>query len=461
MFSFPRSVYFKTSFAGLMSVLAICMISSCGGGGGGGGEDETPTPPSPGLERISQTAAGEDANSHSTEPALDASGRFVAFNTNAFNLHPVITGTERVLVHDRNDGSFFRADTSLAEEGSYKTFGPKPIAISGSGQFIFFSTRQDTLIADDNNDALDIYFRDSHRDPPNPIWRASLDNSGNEANGDSLRPDATYSGRYVVYDSHASNLVDDDTNGEGDVFLSDILNYNRRMSLTDGDSDEADGQSWDPAIDDDGRLVVFTTNAGNLGSPFGGGRAIIVLRDWVDETTTVVSTDASGVLANASSDEAEISGDGTHVVFTSSADNLVAGDTNGVEDIFVKNLATGAISRVSVDSDGAQGNGDSGFAELSADGRYVVFTSVASNLVSDDANGMRDAFVHDRVTGITRRVSEALDGTEGNGEAGEIVAISADGSVIAFSSSSSNLVIGDDNGEEDVFVAIIPPAAGG
>ncbi|GCL34971.1 hypothetical protein SR1949_00630 [Sphaerospermopsis reniformis] len=138
-------------------------------------------------------------------------------------------------------------------------------------------------------------------------------------------------------------------------------------------------------------------------------------------------------------------------MFTSNATNLVSGDTNNSYDVFVKDLTTNTITRVSTASNGTQGNIDSGDASISANGRYVVFESTATNLVSNDYNYTRDVFVKDLTTGITTRVSTAADGTEGDGYS-EKTAISADGRYVVFSSLASNLVSGDTNNDYDVFV---------
>jgi Tol biopolymer transport system component len=140
------------------------------------------------------------------------------------------------------------------------------------------------------------------------------------------------------------------------------------------------------------------------------------------------------------------------VAFDSTASNLVPGDANGRFDVFVHDRVTGTTTHVSVGSDGTQGNGDSLRPFISADGRYVAFDSTASNLVAGDTNGVQDIFVHDRVTGTTTHVSVASDGTQGNDDSVG-PSLSGDGRFVAFLSWASNLVPGDTNGAVDVFVA--------
>src|SRR4029077_12403300 len=133
--------------------------------------------------------------------------------------------------------------------------------------------------------------------------------------------------------------------------------------------------------------------------------------------------------------------------------NLVGGDTNGVRDVFVRDLVTGTTTRVSVGAGGAQANGASSNARISADGRFVVFTSLASNLVAGDTNGVADVFERDLANGQTTRVSVSAGGVQGNDTSGGAASgVSADGGTISFSSAASNLVAGDTNHSRDVFV---------
>src|SRR5438132_192115 len=168
-------------------------------------------------------------------------------------------------------------------------------------------------------------------------------------------------------------------------------------------------------------------------------------------STKRVSVDSLGAQAIGDSEGPSISADGRFVAFYSSAANLVGGDTNGVRDVFVRDRKTGKTTRVSVDSHGAQGNGDSDGPSISADGRFVAFLSTAGKLVGGDTNGARDVFVRDRKAGKTRRVSVGPHGAQGKG-ASFVPSISANGRFVAFSSVASNLVAGDTNTASDIFV---------
>ena len=159
--------------------------------------------------------------------------------------------------------------------------------------------------------------------------------------------------------------------------------------------------------------------------------------------TTRVSVDSSGAEANGRSTQSAISDDGRFVAFESGASNLVSGDTNNVDDIFVHDRQTGTTTRVSIDSSGVEANGYSASPVISNDGCVVAFYSEATNLVDGDTNGMGDVFVHECQTGLTTRISVDSSGNEANGTANEYnVDISGDGRFVVFSSDASNLVAG-------------------
>ena len=221
-------------------------------------------------------------------------------------------------------------------------------------------------------------------------------------------------------------------------------------------SNQADGESSSPAISADGRFVAFVSFATNLVPGDSNGRGDVFVRDRLTQTTERVSVDSAGTEGNSGSDGPSISANGRFVVFWSDATNLVRGDTNGVADVFVRDRLTRTTERVSVDSAGNEGNGASGLHShseysISADGRFVAFVSSATNLVPGDTNGAADVFVHDRLTRTTERVSVDSAGNEANSSSFDPV-ISADGRFVAFSSAATNLVPGDTNEQPDVFV---------
>ena len=207
------------------------------------------------------------------------------------------------------------------------------------------------------------------------------------------------------------------------------------------------------SVSADGTLVAFVSGSPNLVAGDTNGVRDVFVRNLATGTTTRASLGTGGQ-ANGASSNARISADGRFVVFTSLANNLVAGDTNGVADVFERDLATGQTTRVSVSAGGVQGTDASGGAAsgISADGGAISFSSAASNLVPGDTNHSRDVFVWTRASGAVERVSVASDGSQAAAGASDASSISADGRYVAFASTAPNLVAGDTNLAADVFV---------
>jgi uncharacterized membrane protein len=279
----------------------------------------------------------------------------------------------------------------------------------------------------------------------------SLDSAGTQANAGSYIPAISADGRYVAFYSAASNLVIGDTNGYSDVFVRDRQTGQTTRESVDSAGAQANSTSYYPAISADGRHIAFWSSASNLVAGDTNGKDDAFVRDRQTGQTTRVSVDSTGAQSNGHSYYTAISADGRYVAFYSDASSLVAGDTNGYADVFVRDRQTGQTTRESVDSAGTQANNGSAYPSLSADGRYVAFRSSASDLVAGDTNGKDDVFVRDRQSGQTTRVSVDSAGTQGNNGSYN-TAISADGRVVAFYSSATTLVAGDSNGKDDVFV---------
>jgi Tol biopolymer transport system component len=333
-------------------------------------------------------------------------------------------------------------------------------AMSGDGRFVAFSSGAPNLVPGDTNGFFDVFVRDRLT---GVVERISVDSVGNQGNHESSLPSISADGRFVAFYSSATNLVSGDANGFADVFIRDRLLGTTELVSIDSAAIQADlGVTSDPpAVSADGRLVAFASVSTNLVPADTNDTRDVFVRDRQTGTTARVSVNSAGEQGNSvSGDENSFSfsGDGRYVAFTSMASNLVAGDTNDVRDTFVYDRLTGAIERVSVNSAGEQGNvqvADEHGSSLSADGRFVVFSAGGnSNFVPGDDNGALDVFVHDRVTGTTERVSVSSAGVQGNGSSRNSYtpSISADGRYVVFGSSASNLVPGDTNGNPDVFV---------
>lgn len=331
-------------------------------------------------------------------------------------------------------------------EGNHGSDGAR---ISADGRFVAFTSAATNLVSGDTNGYGDVFVHDCQA---GTTTRVSVDTSGIESNGPSFVGSISADGCFVAFHSYATNLVLNDTNAAADVFVHD-----RQTGRTEQVSVDSAGIGGNDScsygrISADGRFVAFTGFATNLVAGDTNGVGDVFLHDRQTGITTRVSVDSSGIQGNGYSFNSPISADGCFVAFTSDATNLVAGDSNAEPDVFVHDRQTGTTTRVSIDSAGRQGSGwccDE--ASVSADGRFVAFTSDAPNLVPGDTNATRDVFVHDRQTGATTRVSIDSNGAEGN-SGGDLPSISADGRLVALKSWSDNLVPGDTNGQSDVFV---------
>jgi hypothetical protein len=265
--------------------------------------------------------------------------------------------------------------------------------------------------------------------------RISVGVGGVEANGASYVEDVTPDGRYVVFSSFASNLVANDTNNMPDVFVYDTLAESIELASQNSSGILADGESSEASISDDGRFVCFTSEATNLVSGDSNGVNDVFRRDLLNGLTTRVSLGASAAQGDGASGRARISGSGFVVAFESSATNLVQFDTNGVKDVFVRDLNTSVTSRVSVDSGGFQVSGESERPSLSEDGTIVAFDA-SSALVAGDTNNDTDVYVWDLVAQTLTRASVGAAGEEAAGFS-HLPDLSADGNLVVFSSRST------------------------
>ena len=399
------------------------------------------------TERVSVASDGTQGNQESIYDAISVDGRYVAFGSSSTNLVAGDTnGYSDVFVHDRQTGETTRI--SIASDGTQANANSYRPFISADGRYVAFTSRATNLVSGDTNGFPDVFVHDLQTGETSRDSIASDGTQGNNWSGSSY---VSADGRYVAFDSNASNLVNEDTNGYFDSFVHDRqTGETTRISIA-SDGTQGNEGSSSPSISADGRYVAFHSFASNLVESDTNGYSDVFVHDRQTGETTRISIASDGTQGNEGSSSPSISADGRYVAFHSFASNLVESDTNGAVDVFVHDMQTGETSRDSIASDGTQGNSQSDNPSISADGRYVAFESNASNLVYEDTNVVYDVFVHDSQTGETSRVSIASDGTQGNSASVE-TSISADGGYVAFLSYASNLVNGDTNGVKDVFV---------
>ena len=330
--------------------------------------------------------------------------------------------------------------------------------VSTNGNYAVFTSLAANLVSADTNNHADIFLKNLLT---NQITRVSTSTAGVEANGASKQADLSLNATKVVFTSSATNLVTDDTNAFDDIFYKDVTtNVIQKLSVS-SSGIQSNGDSWGARLSNDGTRVVFVSNANNLIVGDTNNLSDIFVKDIATQEVIRVNVTKLGQQANQSSDNAVFSKDGTKVLFTSEANNLVEGDTNNVRDVFVKDLITDELIRVTQNKAGEQANGVSYNAQFSPDGRQIVFSSLASNLVAGDVNGVVDVFVKDLDTGTVTLVSRNNAGEQGNALSSGNVSFSSDGTKIAFNSIANNLVGDDSNVVQDVFVANLAYDNGG
>lgn len=406
------------------------------------------------TSRVSVAAGGSQSAGPALRPATSADGRYVAFHSTAPDLVPNDTNAAGdVFVKDTNTGAVNRV--SITSAGAEANGGSRYPSISSDGRYVAFMSDATNLAPNDTNGCEDIYLRDI---ASGVTERISVAGDEHEAiGGDSRFPAISADGQYVAFQSQAANLTPGDANGRWDVFLRDRSSGSTSAISVTGGGGQGSGHSARPSISADGRYIVFHSWA-RLAPGDNNNDADVYVHDRLAGSTTAVTSGYNGNSANGDSLFPKISADGSSVAYHSMANNLVANDTNGARDTFVTALTTSTgTSRVSVSTAGAEPNGTTGYASISSDGRYVAYHGTATNLVAADTNAIQDVFVRDRWAGTTLRVSATGAGADANGLSGS-AAISADGAWITYHSQATNLVSNDTNAAQDIFRTARPAA---
>lgn len=326
--------------------------------------------------------------------------------------------------------------------------------ISDTGRFVVFASTAINLDPTISNPGgTNHIYRKDMRDGTINLLDVIHNNTTAAATGHSTRPDVSAQGNFVTFESTAENLVSNDTNGFTDIFVVDPSGIIERVSVATSGNQSQNGNSFRPRISSDGQRIVFQSEASDLVAGDSGGHTDILYRDRNTPTTNFVSVDSNENQANGSSLNADISADGKYVAFQSIATNLDTGDFNAKIDIFLRDLVNTTTTRISVKSDGNETlNGDSTFPAINTDGSYVTFISTANDLVGTDPNGtIADVFVRDtQAADSLKLLSVSPPWT--NNQVSTQAAISADGRYISFT--TPNKFDDDDiNGVNDIYRA--------
>jgi hypothetical protein len=355
--------------------------------------------------RVSVSAQGAEGDGYSggRNLGISADGRYVAFVSMANNLVPDDSNpSSDIFLRDNNaPGAITRV--SVRSDGSSLPSNSYHPSVSADGRFVTFGSSASDLDVNYSGRIKDVYLHDTN--PLTPVTvLVPVASDGTAGNDLSYSGAISADGRYVAFISKSTNLVTgnidtNDTNNDYDVFLRDLQNGGVVRISVASDGTGANGYNGtNPSISADGRFVAFESKATNLEPAVTdtNGLMDIFVRDTQGAgATRLVSVALNGETGNNSSTTPSISADGRYVVFQSSASNLVPGDTNGVSDIFLRDLQTNTTLRLSVRSDGAEGDGDSYSPVISADGRFVAFSSLSTNLLpaGQDSNGVQDIFI--------------------------------------------------------------------
>jgi Tol biopolymer transport system component len=372
----------------------------------------------------------------------------VAFLSAADDLVPGDTNARPdVFVRDRKRGTTTRV--SLAADGSQLAEGGSSPSISANGRYVAFGTIDRSVVPGKTSDLPDVVVRDLKTGTND---RVSVSSAGEESDGTAYQPVLSANGRFVAFGSDATNLVAGDTNGLYDIFVHDRKTGETLRVSVDSDGNQQTGSGETHAISANGRFVAFSSGAENLVPGDTNGQDDVFVHDLKTRSTTRVSLGATGVEPDASCYGPSISSNGRWVTFSSSARDLVPVSLTAFQQIYLHDAKSGATTRISGFTPDSEGNGASQDAHMTPNGRFVVFSSVADNFIPGDTNAEYDVFRFDVRRGVLARTSVTSDGAQTEGDDSYDPAISDSGRFVAFSSGATNLAPGDANDSSDVFV---------
>jgi hypothetical protein len=422
------------------------------------------------LDLVSRAsgAPGAKGNGAANVTGISGDGRFVAFGSYSTNLSPDDGDANwDVFVRDLQAGTTTLASRASGADGAKSNGISRSGPLSADGRFVAFFSSATNLSPDDGDTAFDVYVRDLQTHTTTLVSRAS-GAGGAKNNGDAYPTAISSDGRFVAFDSRATNLSPDDGDAIFDSYVRDLQTGTTTLVSRASGAGGAKGNdtSFAYALSADGRFVVLYSQATNLSPDDGDATTNVYVRDLQTLTTTLVdrASGANGAKGNDDAYPAGIWGDGRFVAFSSYATNLSPDDGDATGDVFVRDLQAGTTTLVSRASgaSGTKGNGDSYADSVSADGRFIALESGASNLSPADGDTAYDAYVRDLQTGTTTLVSRAagMSGAKGNGESFAAY-LSGDGRFVAFGSTATNLSPDDSDGLTDVYVRDIgrAPAA--
>ena len=399
------------------------------------------------ITLVSVASSGEQGNHNSWVGDVSADGRHVVFSSFAENLDPgYFPWSGGVYVRDLTSGTTSLVSLSMTGQAAYsRDWSP---CISDDGRCVAFSALSADLVPGDTNRQYDVFVHDRQT---GQTTRVSVSSTGEEADGKSFGPSISADGRYVAFESLSSNLVPTEANGHADVFVRDRQTGTTTCASVSSAGALANRRCEYPAISADGRFVAFQSQATNLVDGDTNGDYDIFVHDVTTGTMTRASVSSTGAQGNRGSVHPSVSADGRYVAFTSSATDLAPGNPDGSRSVFIRDRVAGTTALLRLPRAADQEQAKPWKARISGDGRWVAFES-STGLVPNDRNRSQDVYVADRLTGTPVLVSVSIKGAGGNNWS-HTPAISADGRFVVFGSAARDLVEGDRNGMGDTFVA--------
>jgi len=403
-----------------------------------------------GMELVSVSSGGVQGNDSSGASSISADGRYVAFQSIATNLVSPATSDSQIFVRDRQTGA-----TTLVSAGpggacgNSNSFDP---SISPDGRYIGFESTATNLV-DPASSGTQVFVRDTQAGTTALV---NVNSSGVQGNDESFNASLSAYGRYIAFQSSSTNLVSPPTSGNH-IFVRDTQGGTTTLASITAGGDPCDGYSSNPSISPNGRYVSFESWSTNLVSPpTSNSHSQIFVHDRQTGDNWLASKGPGGSEGNANSLYSSISADGRYVAFYTDATNLVSPSTSNIQS-FVYDRQSDSVTVASVGPGGDPGNNRSVSPSISADGSYIAFHSWANDLVSPDTSGVQ-VFVRDTQAGATALVSMNASGVQGNNYSA-FPSISGNGNFVAFTSGATNLV-SPPTSSDQIFVAggpYVPP----
>jgi hypothetical protein len=403
---------------------------------------------SPKTRLMSPRSNGGDGNgvSQGYIDNLSNNGRYAAFESVATNL--VVDDENElqdIFVHNIKTGKTRRV--SITSDGDEVTDESSSApALSGNGRRVAFISDSEDLVGGDNNEVTDIFVHNLETRKTKRVSVSSNGDEGDQPAGD--QPDVSRNGRFVAFHT-TSQLVGKDNNDDADIYVRDLRERRTHLVSIHSNGDAVtDGESIYPQISENGRFIVFNSSSSELINSDANGVVDVFIHDRQTGRTRRVSVNSNGNEVARDSQYPQVSADGRIISFDSTG-GFVSADDNDVSDVYVHNRETGRTKLVTRGHNGGSTDQESSYTSLSPNGRMIGFYSYATNLIANDPDGDYSAYVYDRVTKKIRMVDRDSSGDPGDGLS-YVIGMSGDGRMVLFASEAGHAQV-DENDVNDVY----------